>query len=630
MLDGTVSAAQLDRIVPTLYGGTELPKLDGVKGAPAAAVYVENLITGDIIVSYKDGVAASYIYGSDGLYSLARGCVKVDTDAVLASLTDMDVYVVVRPSSAYVNFTPTDMEKEPDVLNEKQQALVDTAKYYIQRGEWLQYSDTYYAVSVTGYTNESRWEYGQKTPEESTSQKFGYINCAAFTHDVYWTTFGYKLPSSMYTTANLTTYSEQNDMRMFYFSRATSDTHTEEEKARVQKEFLETLLPGDIMVTRRGSSGHAMLYIGDGLFIHSTGSSYDYNNSVEKYEPTIRYHRVMDYFFNEASTNGYVFGNVTDLSIVRPLNNATWAKYEVTEATKNRNANLQGIIVQKLQSVDVNETVNPGDEITYTFYVNNTRDTDATFNISEKVPAGTVYVLGGDTKSGDNLYWTVNVPADSTVTVSYTVKVPEDAAYGTEIVANDSVIAGVPLKTYSIFVKRTLTAAEQESFINEFNALKAEGKLSGIALVNELYKRVLGIENLFADTDFLTIMEGDEGVFTSEGMPVLSQDRQSYKPNLDGDYFDLVAIGLFGGRRLNTANIMNVRTELGRKEHLVVGDIVFGKTLSSNVLYIYLGGDYMVSLTSLSNDTVTVDIRLERLPAYGYYYAVLRPSFAAE
>ena len=632
LLDSTITADQLDKIAPTLYGGSELSDISGIKGKPCAAVYEENLIVGDIIIVSDAGTVKSYIYGSNGLYSLLRGCVPVDIEATLGALTDSDAYVVFRPSVGFEVFTPTDMEKEPDVLNEKQEALVDTAKYYLQRGEWLQYSDTYYAQSVSGYTNESRWEYGQKTPEESTSQKFGYINCAAFTHDVYWTTFGHKLPGNMYTTANLTLSSSASNMRMFFFSRSADQVHTDAEKAQVEQDFLETLIPGDIMVIRRGSSGHAMLYIGDGMFIHSSGSSYNYSGSygVENYEPTIRYHRVKDYLFDERSTNGYIFGKVTDLSIVRPLNNATWAGYEVTEATKNRNANLQGIIVEKLPSVAVNNTVNPGDEITYTFAVNNTNHNAVTLDLSDKIPQNTVYVSGGETKSGDALSWTLNIPARTKITVSYTVKVAADAAYGTEIVSNDAVLAGVPIKTYSTFVRRTLTSAEADMFVKEFTALKAEGTLKGFELVNEVYKRVLGIDKVFADTDFATVTEGAEGVFTTSGMPTYSDGRLAFKPNLDGDYFDFVAVSLFGGRRVNTANCMNLRTELARKEHLEIGDIMVGRTLSSNVLYIYLGGDYMVSLTTLNNDTVTVNNRLERLPAYGYYYAILRPSFAAE
>lgn len=634
IVDGTASAAQLDKVAPTLYGGAKISgQIEGIKGEPAKIVYASDLIVGDIIITETDGVGKCYMYASDGLYSLDCGCERVNTDAVLYSLPSSDTYAVFRPSAGYTNFTPTDLNHTPDVLTDKQQVIVDTAKYYLQRGEMLQYDDTYFTYQSSEFGNESRWEAGISAPEERTSQDIGYINCAAFTHDVYWSVFGVKLPSSMYTTANLTNNSAKNDMNMYSFTREKTDTHTDAEKEQVKNDFLNTLEPGDIMVVLRGTSGHAMLYIGDGLFIHSTGSSYNYSGSygVETYEPTIRYNRVMDYFFNENSTNGYVFGNVTSLCIVRPLNNAEWANYEVNENAQNRVDNLMGITAEKLPSVGKAVTVNAGDEITYTFSIRNDNKTAKTLEITDKVPANTVYVSGGDRVEGDMLYWTVTVPAESTTKVSYTVKVAEDTPYGTEIVSNDATIGGVVHKCYSTYVRRTLTAAEQQAIIDAVAAIKEEGTtLTSIELVNEIYKRALGVENVFADTDLTTITIGENGIFTSDGLGLFTNGKQAYEVNSDGAYYGYIAPGLYGGRSIASEPNENVRTELAKKEHLVIGDVFIGRTNSSLFAYIYLGGDHFVSLSTLDEITNTVDAQLERGPAYVYFYAIARPSFATE
>ena len=635
ILSGTASEMLLDMVAPGLYGGADVTSIEGVKGAPLGAVDESALIIGDVLICLSDDVAFAYIYGSEGLWSLESGCVRVDTGALLSSLSGKDGYVVIRPSAGLVNFTPTDLSRGPDELNEKQLAIVETAKYYLNRGEWLQYDDTYYAVSLSGIANESRWEVAMKTPEESTSQKFGYINCAAFTHDVYWTVFGKKLPSSMYTTKNLTSGSLINNMRMFNFTRTAGQAHAEEEMAKVKSDFWNTIEPGDIMVILRGSYGHAMLYIGDGVFIHSSGSSYNYANSAgigeEKYEPTIRYHRVNDYFFDETSTNGYVFGEkVTSFSIVRPLNNTDWNSYEITDVAKARIENLKGIIAQKLPSLNPNVSVNPGEEITYTFSVNNTNKNAVTVKITDKIPEGTEYVLGGDKLVGNTVYFNLTVPARTTLTVSYTVRVKDGTPYGTEITAKDAVINGVPLMTYSTVVRRTLTSEEQERFIEAFAEIKSGGTyLRGVALINELYKQVIGANSVFKDFDVESIAIGKDGIFTSKGMPI-SSDKQSYTLNFGTYYCNMVAQGLYGGRRLSTVDVLDLRTELALKEHLVVGDVLVGKTLSSYVIYLYVGGDNFISLSSLSPDTNTVEARLERLPGYGYFYAIIRPSYSQE
>lgn len=631
-MDGTASVYQFDKVAPTLYGGK---KVDGtipaIKGAPTSYVSEDDLIVGDLILVEEDGVGKCYLYASDGLYLLDVGAERVDTDSVLFGLTSTDMYVVVRTSARFVNFTPTDMNKEPDALTDIQKVIVDTAKYYLQRGEWLQYDDTYFAYSNTAIGNESRWEAGLTEVEQRTSQDIGYINCAAFTHDVYWTVFGQALPRGMYTTNSLTTYSGNYNMKMYSYTRNTSDTHTDEEKAKVEREFKEALQPGDIMVILRGSSGHAMLYIGDGLFIHSSGSSYDAGNGAETYDATIRYHRVNDYFFNPASENGYIFNKITSLCIVRPLNNTSWANYEVTENAQNRVDNLMGITAQKLPSVGKNVSVNPGDEITYTFSIRNDNKFDKTLDITDKLSSYVQYVGGADRIDGNNVYFTVTVPADSTVEVSYTVKVLDNVAYGTVIESKSAKVGGVIHPSYSTTVRRTLTEAEQAALIEAYNELVAEGTaLRGLELANELYKMVLGVEKAFDATTLEGVTDGEGGLFTPEGLGTLGNGKQAYQIDKESVYYDLLAGGLYGGRAIASKPNENIRTELAKEEYLVVGDILIGRSSSERVIYIYLGGESFINLSTFKTDSYTVDGRLERMPSYVYHYVVFRASYAAE
>ena len=92
----------------------------------------------------------------------------------------------------------------------------------------------------------------------------------------------------------------------------------------------------------------------------------------------------------------------------------------------------------------------------------------------------------------------------------------------------------------------------------------------------------------------------------------------------------MVAPTLYGGRRLSTPSNEDRRTHLGYPEHLKVGDIFIGRTSSSYVLFMHVGAETFVNLLTLEFDATPVAARLERGPAYSYYYAVLRPSFFLE
>ena len=527
------------------------------------------------------------------------------------------------------NFTPSDPEEKPLTLNDKQKAVIATAEAYLLRGEKLQYDDSRFgSTSATEY----RWQVGYNAPEDVTSGNWGYTNCAAFTYDVYLQALGYTLPSSMFTTNALVHKSPDYNMRVYYYERAADSVQSAEEKAKVQKEFTEALVPGDIMVILRGSYGHAMLYIGNGTFIHSTGSSYSYTSSTgyEQYEPTVRYHRIMDYFFNESS-KGYVFGPVTHLAIVRPLDVITG---EIPQSTQNRMANMQGVMAQKLASHSPAATVNRGEEMTFTFEIFNTNTKSVKLDVHDSVPANAVYVGGAQKESGGKLSWTVEIPAGERVSLSYKVKVRDDAPYGGEIVS-ESTVGGIAVNCPAVQIRRTLTEAEQKALVDAVKALRAEGsKLASLELVNEIYKRALGVEKIFTDTDFAVITRGEEGIFqnyTVNGTKQQAGGKDVYTTHAEGKYWNLLAPTLYGGYRLHTEKYTFERVRLPKEHDLIPGDIILGKTSSSESIVMYIGEDICVSMKAdMPNDSVGIDMRLERLHGYAYYYAILRPSMALE
>ena len=443
------------------------------------------LMTGDVI---KTGDKL-YLYGAGGLRSLnGSGAPLVDTAAVLSSVTD---FTLLRPALAMTLTNRTDMSAERDVLTPQQEAVIATAVAYWLRGERLQYADTRFVTSSVAKTakSEFRWQSTVNAPEDCTQVDWAYTNCAAFTYEVYYQTFGVKLPDNMYTTLNLANNAESNGTEVYAYERAKGSTQSATEQAKVKKEFMEALQPGDIICIRRESgTGHALLYIGNGEILHSGGSTYNYSGSygVENYEASVRRVRVDNYFFNpEVSSGGDVFGVATKLSVIRPLNVIT---QDITENTRNRLENLENIVAEKIPSHVRAQTADKGEAITFTYAMHNIGDEAVTLEVRETVPAELQWVSGGD-RDGNTLSWTVTVPAHGRASVSYTAKVKNSVPYGTEIQSTDSTVGGVTVKCEPITVGKKLTQAQQTALIQAYENAKTNGtSLTGLALVNDLYE----------------------------------------------------------------------------------------------------------------------------------------------
>ena len=600
-----------------LADGTATDELKAMVVTPEALTE-SVLMTGDLLYVGEN----LYIYGAGGLRSLnGTGAPLVDTAAVLSKITD---YTLLRPALALVKMNRSDVTAPRDVLTPQQEALIATAEAYWLRGERLQYADTRFTTSGSSYGSEFRWQSTVNTPEDCTLTDWGYTNCAAFTYENYYQTFGYKLPDNMYTTANLAKYAASNGMEVFAYNRTKGSTQTEAEKQQVMEEFFATLQPGDIICIRReDSSGHALLYVGNGEILHSSGSTYKYTGSygVENYEASIRRVRVDNYFFNpDISTKGDVFTVATKLQIIRPLDVMTNA---INENTQNRLDNLQNIVAEKLSSHVRAQTADKGEEITFTYAMHNISDEAVTLTIKETLPTQLEWVSGG-TVQGNQLVWRVTVPAHGRASVSYTAKVKSTVAYGTTIQSTESYVGGVRVKCEPITVNKKLTTDQQNALIQAGKDLLENGSsLSGLALVNDLYKQATGIENIFGTNDFLTVTEGDQGCFAYY---MTYSSKNIYKLNAEGSYAKMLAPSLYGGYRLWASEFANDRTRLAKVQDLQVGDILLGRTSSSQAVFMWLGEDIgFISMSTKKADTIAPADRLERLLAYGYYYAIMRP-----
>ena len=641
-------------VVPTLWGGSAVTSvLSGIKGE-SAAIEEADFVIGDVLFVKDSDGARMYIFDGSSIISLTNGYECANTNDVITRANKAEYYAVLRPTMSMTTLSTSD----PDYVNTEeltlvQEALLDTAYQYVLRGMRLQYDDTRFDQSSINY-GEYRWQVGKYQPEDYSSDEWGYINCAGFTYDVYLTALGYDLGTN-YTTGNLMYYYNKYDYKgdtanayagksMYPYFYAPTHEETPAEIATVASDIMSTLEVGDLIVIRRyvrdtskSDTGHVMMYIGNGKLVHSTGSNFSYGSSPasETYEPTIRYMNVEDYFFNPTSSN-YLFdadSSVDQFGIIRPLDKFSGS---VPENTLNRMENLKGIISEKLSSHKAGQTVNPGEEMTFTFRIFNTNADAVTLNVSDVVPANTTYVLGAETIDGRAMSWTVTVAAGETVEVSYTVRVNDDAILGDAVYSDDAKVGGVSHKCPKVYIENTLVADEQAALLAAIEYYRSNNteKLVGIDLLKAIYSYA-GIScpiNVTSTSELATAL------FTQI---TAGNGKTTYQLIEDGDYYGMIAPTLYGGERLYTANKYSAtnkacsdRTRLPVEHDLVIGDILYASYADNgqkHVLYMYAGEDIgFVSLgsASLASVSSSVNDTLVSVVGYYYYFAVLRPSMA--
>ena len=660
----------LRRVVPTLYGGAKVPaeKDKLFRGARAAAVTAAELITGDVIVTETGEDRRLYIV--DGAYLVHLGKTQVtrriDPATVLSTLPQTDRFVVIRPSIGMnVNLSLNEGEYFNDADREGytdlEKALIATAETYLLRGDRAQYTD-----DTTG-KNLYRWESASRQPEDYTVDQYGYTNCAAFTYDVHWATYGQAVKSynskgnaiSLNTTANLAASAERgwdaetltgkNKSTVFHYTPGA--TVTEEEKAETTELICSLLRPGDIICIRRTTgSGHAMLYVGNGLIIHSSGSNYSNANKTDTHEATIRFRAVMDLFDESiAGKTSYVF-NLKSFSIVRPQNNY---KAEITENAANRVANMQGIIAEKVASTAMGKTVNGGDTVTYTFHIFNTNGQDKTLAIRDVLSPNAAFVeaTDGGTCAEGEIAWDITVPADTRMSVSYTVKVNDGLNAYTKLDGARATVGGVVHKCYDTVAANTLTADQQAALVDAVNTVKETdvSRLTAPELASLIYQTAFGTENIFGEQvkTYTDLLNGNGephiGIFLDasgySNADILAMSDMNNAPAAK-----MVAPGLFGGHNVYTSARAEtfyrylslddsiLRSRYYWEKDLVVGDLFLMNSAEKEGLYIYIGNDTFVSLDPADGfATESVSCLFEYAPAKDWLYlAVLRPSMALE
>lgn len=518
-------------------------------------------------------------------------------------------------------YTPIDTTGMTDL----QKAVVLTAESYWIRQERLQYEDT--RINATKSRDQWRWGFiKNNTPESYTSQDAGYSNCAAWTHEVYWNALD--LDIKQYQTAQLCRLKMSQDKRVVFKAEKDGlDFNTDAKIAELTKQIKKILQPGDLVVYVRESTGwgHVMMYVGDGKMMHCTGSNFNWDTKTEKYESSgIRYDPIDRWF--DKSHSGYLFDKKT-VSIVRPLATFTGA---IPQKTFDRMTTMRGVVAEKLCSVNKGVTVSLGDEITYTIKLTNYSLDTKTVTVSDVVPEFTAYVSGAQSKNGNKLSWKVTLPAEKTVSVSYTVK----ANKRYEVIEGDSgKVENISLKCHDVEVQKTLTKQEQEKIKDSAKIYKNSGK-KDIALANAIYEDALGYAPISDEQDASSILNC---IFENYGGTSDWPSRWQKLNTVDSTYKRMLAPDLYGGRQVIDEEINKgqalERIRLVSEKNLVVGDIIIVSSPETEIYtteqytfqpitYMYLG-DGLLNMSTM--EEISTEPFLEQLLCTRHF-AIVRPS----
>ena len=523
------------------------------------------------------------------------------------------------------------LEHHPDFPNvdtagmtELQKAVVLTAESFVIRKARGQYDDTRLTASADPVFY--RWATGQMSPEDYTSQNIGYSNCAAFARDLYLAALD--LDIQYYTTATQTSGCKKVLARAPVAEKFANKSA--EELETYKQEFLAALQPGDLIVYRYAdkSSGHAMCYVGNNMMIHCTGSNYNYTDREESYEENgcFRYDSI-DTFW-DAESRRYLF-NKNSYVLIRPLDDFTG---EIPIRTQDRMDVMRGVVAEKTASATWAQTVNPGQEVTFTFTLQNLTGLEKTLTITDTIPENTTYVSGAEKQDGDAIFWTVILPARETVTVSYTVRVNDDA----KTVESHSFVEHVPVNCPTITVGKSLTAQEQETLSAAVAGVDTS-KGGGVALAATIYKEAF-------DTNILADVTADgmvEEIFryysdTAEAAaPYELWPTHWFVRDENGAYDSMIAPGLYGGRSVlegteekpvSKLDFMAIkRTRLVAENQLIPGDIILASDSEirfQTVAWLYIDGQLLDLQTG---EKIAAEPTLSQLLCY-QHFAVIRPS----
>jgi len=450
------------------------------------------------------------------------------------------------------------------------------------------------------------------SPEDATSQRTVYLDCSSFVNNVYYEAFGIHLLRSEATTWSIKTANMLNAARDYpkrnenegYWTDDNYGAMTDEEKQAFLDEIYGNLQSGDVIVYEKAAGGgHTLVYVGGGKFVHCTGST-----GTSSPNPPSKY-------YDKAGVTEFTTGAVLEFDAARLFEDATASTYltkmarfciirpfdrtdiEIIPKQKSLNRlTIKGLDMEKTASVQPDNCVDVGDEITYSITLKNTSASDLLdISITDCVPEGTTFVSGDMTNSSGALNKNVDIAAGTSTTISYTVEVTSQTP-GQIITSDDTSINGVNINTIKHTVagysdsQRELIASTAKEYATNSTYFR-----DGASLVMSAYKEAIGVD-VFGYTD-----DGTNIYAYSTADEILTQviDSANFNCHTETELSKMLVPHLFGGIDItynSKAKLDGQRRSNLTTDQLALGDIILAEYSGGEVVYIYVGDCQFVCL----------------------------------
>lgn len=525
----------------------------------------------------------------------------------------VDFYAVVTATNIY-NFQLTILESgwllgkeaETITIGNNQDIVKEVGFAYYRQGNQIHYDQR--------YRNENA------SPEDATAQQQIYLDCSTFVNAVYFEAFGENIlgvpvSESAPTTERFSNYARDNlgvksDVIGYW---ETADYTTDDARAALLTEVMGMLQVGDVLVYRRGknspTSGHTLLYIGNNIFLHSSGSmctdstTPESNQDVATVEEITR-GTVQKIWRSALTTPGdsrYLFRadssiTVFNFCVIRPLaRNLT-----PTEKTTSRMA-IAGLAMEKTVTPGVSASIVAGDEIIYTLRIENHSSNVYTNVLFEDVLSEHLTFLWGSdgiSVDGQRVSKRISIGAMETLTIHWAAKVRTNTPVGAYILSNATTLGGVKIFD-TVNTVGAYTAEQLKAVADKAREYAASGTTFTDPLVfaKTIYRDVFDTEIFDVDTAMALLAD----LFAA-------QENGTILLNETSDYADMVVPHLYMGALIpRITDAVSIYSE----GNLMLGDLIFCESGDTYRLFVYVGNGEFVRVDTVNTGATLVENGLE-------------------
>ncbi len=480
-------------------------------------------------------------------------------------------------------------------VNNYQEVITAIANSFYLRGNQIQYDQSNRRRQLNSY------------PEMASSDEITFLDCSSFTNSVYHYAFDINIVPSGATTADFNNYlknyagnDEYPDALCYYVNNEIEESNQTKVLADV-KSMLEV---GDLVVYRHGatsgSSGHVMMYIGNNMFIHSTGSSFNYNSdpfsgqdaatAAERDGGTVQLLKASEVFENKSSSR-YLFKKTTNDSIfsfgvIRPLNRknlkltrAAIEKFRLENVVINRSSDINLYnSVKKDDYIEYNiSLVNKGTSTIHGIYINEYLSNLTTYQLDEYEGYEVIY----DKKLNQLRINIENLDVNEQLDVKYRVKVSSDSG----IITSTSDVNMMMVKPINHTIQ-TISDNSLNKFKTSAASLINSSATSSLDIINNLYLNNCGKK--FTNLSTISDLMDDLIDPTVDGIKEDSVSSKMIVPNL------------FGGLSIKEGMLKDIyRSRRVMIDYLMIGDIIviYNSNKTEYSCYLYYDNNKFITVS---------------------------------